>query len=226
MNWYYALGQQQVGPVTDEQLQALAKDGVVTGDTLVWRDGMANWQPYRTVAPPGLALSPAATPPAPGIAEPVRSQITSAPEVEFAGFWIRFVAKILDGFVIGIPIGIVVMVLFIAAGGFAAASHGRGMPAWMPAVQIGVQLIGSALSILYNTIAIGAWGTTLGKKACGLKVIKADGSPVGYGRACGRAFSEILSGLICYIGYIIAGFDSQKRALHDHMCETRVVRAR
>ncbi len=60
MTWYYAVGSQQQGPVTDDQLQALAKDGVVTGDTLVWRDGMANWQPYRTVAPAGVSL-PAAT---------------------------------------------------------------------------------------------------------------------------------------------------------------------
>lgn len=55
MTWYYAVGSQQQGPVTDDQLQGLIKDGVVTGDTLVWREGMANWLPYRTVAPPGIA---------------------------------------------------------------------------------------------------------------------------------------------------------------------------
>ena len=53
MNWYYAVGQDQKGPVTEEQLQALVKDGVVTGDTLVWREGLANWQAYRTLAAPG-----------------------------------------------------------------------------------------------------------------------------------------------------------------------------
>lgn len=73
MTWYYAVGQQQHGPITEDQLHALAKDGVVTGDTLVWRDGMANWQPYRTIsgavsAPPPaptaatLATTPAAAP--------------------------------------------------------------------------------------------------------------------------------------------------------------------
>jgi hypothetical protein len=62
MTWYYAVGSQQQGPVTEDQLHALAKDGVVTGDTLVWRDGMANWQPYRTIS--GAVLAP---PPAPSV---------------------------------------------------------------------------------------------------------------------------------------------------------------
>ncbi len=229
MNWYYAVGSQQQGPVTDEQLQALVKDGVVTGDTLVWRDGMANWQPYRTQVAPGTPPVPGAVAAdaAPRAALPAQSQFTPRAEAEYGGFWIRFCAKILDGFVVGIPIAIVVVVVIVAAGGFAAVTGGgRGMPVWLPVVQIIVQLVSFGLSVLYNTIAIGAWGTTLGKKACGLKVIKSDGSKVSYGRACGRAFAEILSGMICYIGYIIAGFDSQKRALHDHMCDTRVVRDR
>ncbi|NDD39714.1 MAG: DUF4339 domain-containing protein, partial [Verrucomicrobia bacterium] len=68
MTWYYAVGQQQQGPVSEEQLQGLVKDGVVTGDTLVWREGMTNWQPYRslnasTAAPsnPPIAVGPAPT---------------------------------------------------------------------------------------------------------------------------------------------------------------------
>lgn len=222
MTWYYAVGSQQQGPVTEEQLQALVKDGVVTGDTLVWRDGLANWQPYRTVGGPA---APAATSALPA-AQPAQAAFTPRLEAEYAGFWIRFCAKILDGFVIGIPIAIVALVMIVAAGGFTAFGHGRDLPVWLPLFQIVIQLISFALSILYNTIAVGAWGTTLGKKACGLKVVKADGSKVSYGRACGRAFAEILSGMICYIGYIIAGFDDQKRALHDHMCDTRVVKDR
>lgn len=59
MTWFYAVGQQQQGPVTEAQLHALAKDGVVTADTLVWRDGLPNWQPYRSVAPATEALPPA-----------------------------------------------------------------------------------------------------------------------------------------------------------------------
>jgi uncharacterized RDD family membrane protein YckC len=57
-----------------------------------------------------------------------------------------------------------------------------------------------------------------------LRVVRADGSPVGYGLAAGRYLSKILSALILLIGYIMAAFDEQKRALHDRICDTRVVR--
>lgn len=60
MSWYYAVGQEQKGPVTDEQLEALAKDGVVTDDTLVWRDGLANWQAYREVRGGAAVAAPVA----------------------------------------------------------------------------------------------------------------------------------------------------------------------
>jgi uncharacterized RDD family membrane protein YckC len=59
--------------------------------------------------------------------------------------------------------------------------------------------------------------------ALSLKVVRADGSKVSYMRAFGRAAAEIVSGILLLIGYIIAGFDDEKRALHDRMCDTRVV---
>ena len=61
-----------------------------------------------------------------------------------------------------------------------------------------------------------------GKMAVGIKVTTPEGQPISYLRAFGRAWAEQLSGLICNIGYIIAAFDDQKRALHDHICNTRV----
>jgi hypothetical protein len=57
MEWYYAEGRQQRGPVSAEEFQRLVKDGTVRADTLVWREGMSNWQPYGQVvqtSPPEL----------------------------------------------------------------------------------------------------------------------------------------------------------------------------
>jgi uncharacterized RDD family membrane protein YckC len=56
-----------------------------------------------------------------------------------------------------------------------------------------------------------------------IKVVRTDGSKVGYGLATGRFFATWLSYLICYIGVIMVGFDQEKRALHDRICGTRVV---
>ena len=71
---------------------------------------------------------------------------------------------------------------------------------------------------------IGRYGATLGKMALGLRVVTSEGAPVTYARALGRYFAKLLSAFLCGIGYLLAAFDEQKRALHDRICDTRVVR--
>src|SRR5205085_6096013 len=51
MNWYYVEGGKQTGPVDDAQLEEMARNGTIQGETLVWREGLANWQSYREVKP-------------------------------------------------------------------------------------------------------------------------------------------------------------------------------
>lgn len=43
--WYYASNEQQHGPVDEGALDKLVADGVVTADTLVWKDGLTDWMP-------------------------------------------------------------------------------------------------------------------------------------------------------------------------------------
>lgn len=50
MNWYYAEGSQQIGPVDQAQFNSMVANGRIRGDTLVWHSGMPNWAPYSTVA--------------------------------------------------------------------------------------------------------------------------------------------------------------------------------
>ena len=58
-----------------------------------------------------------------------------------------------------------------------------------------------------------------------LKVITPDGGGLTWGRAIGRYFGKWLSYVTLMIGFIMAGFDSEKRALHDYIAGTRVIRA-
>ena len=51
MNWYYVSAGQQAGPVEEAQLEDLFRTGKIQAETLVWKEGMANWQPYREVKP-------------------------------------------------------------------------------------------------------------------------------------------------------------------------------
>lgn len=58
MEWYYAVGGDRKGPVSDDDLKHLVQQGIVTSQTLVWREGMANWQPYAGNTPPPPAGQP------------------------------------------------------------------------------------------------------------------------------------------------------------------------
>ncbi|MCF7853650.1 MAG: RDD family protein [Candidatus Pacebacteria bacterium] len=147
----------------------------------------------------------------------------------YGGFWIRAGAKIIDGLIKWV-VSVVIQVL--AAGvfaGFPAATgrSGQGTGAAemaMVAVNIVAALLQFAMAMAYDTFFVGKFAATPGKMACGLKVVTADGGRVTYLRALGRHFAEYLSMLTCYIGYIIAAFDDEKRTLHDHVCSTRVIK--
>ncbi|MEI7730445.1 MAG: GYF domain-containing protein [Verrucomicrobiota bacterium] len=49
--WYYAINQQQQGPISDAELESLFKSGAITSETLIWQTGMAAWLPYGQVKP-------------------------------------------------------------------------------------------------------------------------------------------------------------------------------
>lgn len=49
MEWFYARGDMQRGPVTESELEDLVKDGIVSAETRVWREGMGDWLPVSAV---------------------------------------------------------------------------------------------------------------------------------------------------------------------------------
>ena len=65
---------------------------------------------------------------------------------------------------------------------------------------------------------------TLGKMALGIKVTDLDGNRISFGRATGRFFAKIISGVILMIGYIMAAFTAKKQALHDIIASTLVIK--
>jgi len=272
MNWYYAEAGEQRGPITDAELSDLAKAGAIRDATLVWREGMASWQPY------GLVKGPAGEPP-PKVGEVVCWQcgkMFSRDEVipigegwvcatckpiymqrlkegasvagaqEYGGFWVRFAAKFIDNLIVAVVVFVPLIILILVLGISTSRPSQSGFGAF-PTVEPGwagwttgsgaifaQAVIGQALSLLfqlilvavrtvYSTFFLGKFGATPGKMVFKLIVVDASGGKISYGRAFGRSCAEILSQMICAIGYIIAAFDDQKRALHDHMCNTRVI---
>ena len=291
MTWYYASGGQQLGPVDEAALDDLVNRGVVRDDTLVWKAGMANWQPLQNArprpmpvpvaqnaAPAGMpqgGSGPAQAAPAPagdtrfcsecgrpfpmnqlyalgnatvcsscypgymqragvgGMQQPYM-QPQTAGGVHYGGFWIRFVARLIDGILVGIVSTIIRIPLFLLMGGGAVLSMGRNsdpaaamaaLPMIMGAAGLSF-LIQIALSVAYEAYFLSTRGATLGKIALGLKVVRVDGAPISLGFGAGRFFAQMLSGMILAIGYIIAAFDPEKRSLHDRICNTRVIYSR
>jgi uncharacterized RDD family membrane protein YckC len=246
MDWYYAEGQQQRGPVNEAELDNLVRAGTLNGDTLVWRDGLPDWQPYSRARGPAvgtLVAPPAAVggvvcsqcgrsyPPddvirygnlwvcaacKPAFVQRLKEGAALPGVVEYAGFWIRFVAKFVDG---------LIMRFVGAFVGLAAGAALSGLADSNPRMALAlIYALGFTVDILYRTILVGACGATLGKLAVKIRIVNADGSKVSYAKAFARALAELLSVLTLLIGYIMAGFDSEKRTLHDRICGTRVIK--
>ena len=138
----------------------------------------------------------------------------------YAGFWIRGVARLIDGITLGIAQAFIALLFF---GTFGA----QFLPKVMGSANVGLRLsfyvLSYAIAIVYETVFLRYQGATLGKMALGLKVVRSDGESLGWGISVGRYFMYVVSGIILSIGYIMAGFDDEKRALHDRVCDTRVI---
>jgi uncharacterized RDD family membrane protein YckC len=152
----------------------------------------------------------------------IKEGVGVAGSLRYAGFWIRFVAKVIDGIVIGIAQWAFFIPLGLLSGN--SISAGGQMPSTGFFMLVGLQqLVGILIPAVYNTFFVGRFGATPGKMACRLRVVIPDGAHISYMRALGRNFAEWVSAIVLAIGYIMAAFDSEKRALHDRICDTRVV---
>ena len=245
MTWYYVSNGQQAGPVEDTELQGLAASGAIVADTLVWRAGMPNWAQYRTLfpaaPPPGavhcmqcgkgfaedqtipLGYGRACAACKPIVLQRIREgDVTVKSNQRFAGFWIRLVARMIDNVITSIA-GYIFQIPMLAV----MASMGSDP------LKLNWWLFGStaAFAVIMSIAAAGyyeAWflvkkGATPGKMILGLKVVRARGGEFRWGLAWGRYFAHLLSGLTMYVGYMMAGWDEEKRSLHDRICDTRVV---
>ena len=316
MSWHYAIDDDKRGPVSADEIARLNLEGTISGDTLLWKEGMEDWQPYRNVAneihafATGVAEEnldtavcaysgkilprPEMVPYgdvfiAPEHKDAFVQQLMetgqtaieeSAGEMQYAGFWWRFLASMIDYFVLIIPSMVCMIPYFIISFGqmttqAAPEAETNPLAGWTVGITAAyfAGLLGQlVLNAFYHTWMLGKHQATLGKIAIGAKVVRQDGSAITYGRAFGRwAGKSMLNGFIvtafvlaaalisgallgltavgtnqdpsAVIGsvfamfgiigvatllgmfpYWMAAFDAEKRALHDRICSTRVVK--
>ncbi len=144
----------------------------------------------------------------------------------YGGFWIRFVAVIIDSFIVAIPILIMAVILGVIVG-LSAAGSSSSSSTTTTAASTGlaslIQLISFVISVGYFVYFWGK-GQTIGMRLLHLRVADANtGAPIGYGRAALRYLGYIVSALVCYIGLIWAAFDARKQGWHDKIANTVVL---
>ncbi|HEX8925172.1 MAG TPA: RDD family protein [Terriglobales bacterium] len=143
--------------------------------------------------------------------------------VEYAGFWLRFVAYVIDQLILGIAI---TPFMFGVIGGAAMMRGDPGDIGLMMHHVVRLAVISLVIKWLYFALMeSSSKQATLGKMVLGLRVTDMNLQRIEFGRASGRFFGKILSGMLLMIGYIMAAFTERKQALHDMLAGTLVIRS-
>ncbi|HET7578064.1 MAG TPA: RDD family protein [Bacillales bacterium] len=125
-----------------------------------------------------------------------------------AGFWVRLGALILDGLIVGIP--------FMVLGAITGWAEGNQ------------SLVSNTASTLYSIILPIIWsGYTIGKRICGIRIVKMDGSTPGIGAMLMRVIvagiiDVITLGIAVIVSAFMVGLRKDKRAIHDFIAGTYV----
>lgn len=150
-----------------------------------------------------------------------------------AGFWRRFGARLVDGIVIGIPIGIL-MAVALGIGGteeeyctidgeFGVCDVPTGTAVLLMVVAGILGLVGA---LFYVAKLDGLTGATLGRKAVGIRVLdQATLQPIGQGRAIGRMLMSYVSGFPLFLGFLWMLWDPRRQTWHDKVVDSVVVHA-
>jgi uncharacterized RDD family membrane protein YckC len=132
----------------------------------------------------------------------------------YGGFWRRGVAAAIDWLLIGVVVSLSI------------GYHGQLAPPHSTVKVVGYYTL--AVLVVWGYFAAmeaSAWQATLGKRAVGVRVATLDGQRIGFGRATARLLAKLLSLALLGFGFVLAGVDARKQALHDKVAGTLVVRA-
>ncbi|HEV7489702.1 MAG TPA: RDD family protein [Rhodanobacteraceae bacterium] len=233
------------GPVPRVFVEERVEHGLWPDRLMIAEVGSNAWRPFRELSPAGPSMAAEDVAEEPDIATATGRTAGYAPTMAadhghnlaavgavgevaaigalpagaaiHAGFWRRCAAYTIDYFITFVASYLVGLVA-----GFALAA-GQGAAGMMAAPTVG-GILGLVVGWLYFALQeSSAQQATLGKRALGIKVTDGNGLRIGFGRATGRFFGKLLSGLILAIGFMLAGWTEKKQALHDMLANTLVV---
>jgi uncharacterized RDD family membrane protein YckC len=250
MSWYYGLDGRTQGPVEEAALEKLALSGVIEWTTPLWRTGMNAWRPFGEIfqrasvrchecqrqvdQEPAIRYRELYICPRCKAVffQKVREGLAREEAALYCGFWIRLCARLLDGLFLSavtVPLSLIneaiIFRLYPFPGPGAAQFENTSTLGTLLAIQAAFILLGFLIAFAYEVYFVGRFGGTPGKLLLRMRIIRSDSSRLTYRRAAIRFFGKLLSDLTLYVGYIMVGFDSQRRALHDYIADTRVIKA-
>jgi uncharacterized RDD family membrane protein YckC len=166
-------------------------------------------------------------------AAPPYAGYAAVPRVEYAGFWVRFLAFLIDSAVMGIGFVLILipLIFLTGLGGIIGEIHpNEDMNDIGIFMLFGLLFLAATVSLLWTWLyhalmESSEWQSTVGKRLLGLVVTDMAGQRVSFGRATGRHFAKIVTNMVpAFIGYIMAGFTERKQALHDMLAGCLVLR--
>ncbi|MCL2701862.1 MAG: RDD family protein [Phycisphaerae bacterium] len=237
MAWYFLNEGKPVGPVNESLMRRLQQSGRVGPGTMVWRQGMSQWQPWAQVQ---LTLAPDASGTAAetetccqcGRVRPQSDVLVFGEKPVCASCKPFFLERLREGVLLppgatsnafagfwirGAAVALDSIILALLSYAIRTAAYGH-------MDENARILMVSLFWSVYATLTTAMFSATPGKLMLGLRVIRADGKPMTLGLAFARMLSTWLSAMVLGFGFLLAAFDAQKRTLHDGMCDTRVVR--
>ncbi len=218
MDWYYIdsskpEGKRRNGPWSPRQMLLFADQGAFIPETLVWRDGFESWKPWGTVEPE-LKTEFQTETIKQVIEEKILPNITIS-KASYAGFGVRLCAFFIDLIVLQLIFALLTPIhsqLIVIP----EVTQQTTLEDLMPAMSFIF-----CLMFFYNSFFLKNFSGTLGKIILGLAVVRHDGKAITWSCAFLRSF---LSSSFFGIGCLLAAFDIEKRALHDFMADTRVLK--
>lgn len=203
----------EYGPSSLDEMKAWICEGRVGHATQVWRSDNTIWAAAEQFPELSFDLSQIRRIPPIGAHE----------GVETVGFWPRLGAFLLDWLVL-YALSFLVVDVLISMGPVTRLGMDPNDINSIDWMVFGQRLAaGLLLNLIYYTGLTGQFGATIGKMAIGVRVVRMDGSPVGFGLAALRFLATILSSITLCIGYLMIAFRPDHRALHDLIVGTQVV---
>ena len=152
----------------------------------------------------------------------------------YAGFWIRFLAFLIDSVVVNTIMWVLILPMLGALGLSITSLNDMNNIDFYDEEAIGLFVLSVVPALVtvkllitwmyYALLQSGPRQATIGKMALSIIVIDVNGNRMTFARASLRYFSKIISSFIMMIGYIMAAFTEKKQALHDIIANTYVVK--